>query len=473
MRYHQRLFVWLLVYSLLIMVCFVAFQYHREREFKAQTLDARLQGINDEVLAGLSTGHPIGEIDSIIGPDLRLTLIDMDGTVRYDSSTDTLPTTNHMHREEIVKALAYGQGYSLRRHSQTTGETYFYSAKTNGDVVVRTAMPYTMPINQLLGPDLSFLWFIAALTVVMCVAGWIVTRRLGRHVARMSEFARQAESGEKINVNFPFPKDELGDLGRQIIHLYTKLQDSREQQLREKDRATAEELDKVRLKKQLTQNINHELKTPVATIRVCLETIVAHPDMDPEKRQAFLDRSMSAIQRLTNLLEDVSLITRMDEGSQLIEMRDVDLSHIISDICQEYALRAADKGIIIDDQIKGSYFIRGNDSLLYSVFHNLMANAIAYSGATKIEISLVSAGTRGIMLRFADNGCGVPQEHLSHLFERFYRVDKGRSRRNGGTGLGLSIVRNAINIHGGSIAAENLTDGGLCFTILFPTEPAD
>ena len=111
--------------------------------------------------------------------------------------------------------------------------------------------------------------------------------------------------------------------------------------------------------------------------------------------------------------------------------------------------------------------MEGNEALLESVFDNLISNAVSYSGGSRIEIRLLQADDRRIVITLSDNGSGVPNEHLPHLFERFYRIDKGRSRANGGTGLGLSIVKNAVAIHGGTISAANLRNGGLLFTIAF------
>lgn len=112
----------------------------------------------------------------------------------------------------------------------------------------------------------------------------------------------------------------------------------------------------------------------------------------------------------------------------------------------------------------------GNGALLTSVFRNLIDNAIAYSGGSRIQLNIISASNDKITLTVADNGCGIPREHLPHIFERFYRIDKGRSRTAGGTGLGLSIVKNAVLMHGGSIIANNVASGGMTFTITLSKE---
>ena len=122
----------------------------------------------------------------------------------------------------------------------------------------------------------------------------------------------------------------------------------------------------------------------------------------------------------------------------------------------------------IENEIRAEITVNGNELFLLSVFHNLVENAVAYSGGTRILLKTDSMDEKSVIITVADDGCGVSEEHLPHIFERFYRIDKGRSRASGGTGLGLSIVKNAVQMHGGTISVANLVSGGLCFTIVFP-----
>ncbi len=178
-----------------------------------------------------------------------------------------------------------------------------------------------------------------------------------------------------------------------------------------------------------------------------------HPELDETKKREFLERIGVNARRLNALLKDVSAITRMDEGAGMIEKSDLNLSELIGDVVAEESLRT-DMRIAVDVP---QLTIRGNRALLESIFRNLIDNAIAYSGASEMRISSDAEGNFIV----SDNGCGVAPEHLTHIFERFYRIDKGRSRASGGTGLGLSIVRNAVAIHGGTIKALNAN--GLTF----------
>lgn len=232
-----------------------------------------------------------------------------------------------------------------------------------------------------------------------------------------------------------------------------------------------QEEEQIRLKRQLTQNIAHELKTPVSSIQGYLETIVSNSDIPREKMNTFLERCYAQSNRLSRLLRDISVLTRMDEAADMIDMERVDISMLVTGIVNEVSLELEEKHITVVNSLKSEIQIRGNYSLLYSIFRNLTDNAIAYAGSnTEIHINCFREDESFYYFSFADTGIGVPQEHLSRLFERFYRVDKGRSRKLGGTGLGLAIVKNAVIIHGGSISAKNGPGGGLEFVFTLAKE---
>lgn len=404
LTYHKRLFLGLLFYSWLLVGSLAMFQYQREKKFKAEELNSRLQVVNDLILSRLdSTGRLTVPPVDIHG--LRISVIDKQGKVIYDNSLDALPGTSHLNREEIAEALATGEGYTLRRHSDTIGKTYFYSATRGDKYVVRTAIPYSMNLNHVLAADGAFLWFMLAVTAVMSIMGYFATRRMGSDI----------------------------------------------------------EKEESRIKRQITNNLNHELKTPAASMQVCLETLLEHPDLDAERRNNFIKRCYDANQRLQSLLADVSALTRIEDGGKQIDRQKINAGGVVAEVCKEYEEVARGKNFTINNKVPDELWIQGNASLLASVFRNLINNALAYSEGSKITISLLRRTPTEYIFSFADNGKGVPQRHINKIFERFYRVDKGRSRQSGGTGLGLAIVKNAVQWHGGTIKAENLPLGGLRF----------
>ena len=240
-----------------------------------------------------------------------------------------------------------------------------------------------------------------------------------------------------------------------VLHRYARRMDERI------SREQAESENKMR--RELTHNIAHELKTPVASILGYTETILDNPDITDETRDLFIQRTHAQAERLTSLLQDISTLNRMDYASNMIAMGHVDVAEIVAEIEQEVSISLDRKEMEFHNCLPQSIVVRGNSSLLYSVFRNLFDNAINYAGnGTTIELTAQNKEDSW-GFTFSDNGQGIADEHLSRIFERFYRIDKGRSRQLGGTGLGLSIVKNAVVLHGGTITARRGENGGLYF----------
>lgn len=234
-------------------------------------------------------------------------------------------------------------------------------------------------------------------------------------------------------------------------------------------RAASEE--NAQMRRQLTQNISHELKTPVASIQGYLETILANPEMPVETKRKFLERSLVQTQRLTALLRDISALNRLDEATRtegksfnnqaalLYPFGRIDIAQTLAQLQRETALAFQTRNMTLVFNTPETIDINGNGNVIYSIFRNLIDNALAYAGnGTTVTITAHLEGTHW-HFTVADNGPGVPAQHLKRIFERFYRIDKGRSRASGGTGLGLSIVKNGVILHGGTITASNANPG--------------
>ena len=218
------------------------------------------------------------------------------------------------------------------------------------------------------------------------------------------------------------------------------------------------------LKKQLAQNVSHELKTPISSILGFTETLINNPNMDEEKKLFFIERCHTQAVRLTNLLQDISMLNKLDESSDSFEMVDINISELVNGVKQDVSLALEEKNMHIETTLPDELIIKGNTLQIYSIFRNLIDNSILYAGVgTTISIECYRSDSEYLYFSVADNGVGVDGKHLSKIFDRFYRVDKGRSRKLGGTGLGLSIVKNAIHFHQGRISAKNRKGGGLEF----------
>ncbi|MBQ3244529.1 MAG: ATP-binding protein [Bacteroidaceae bacterium] len=414
--FHKRLFLQLIIFSWTIVLCFIGFQYQREKEYKSEFLNAQLQQYNRHLLKTVEEGLPYEDyIATHDKPfdELRISIITLSGAVVYDNIISPDSLDNHRGRPEVADALAKGEGYNISRQSASDGREYFYSATRGKRVIVRTAIPYSNTLRDLLEADWSFVMVMIAISFAMSILAYFSTRKLGKDIERVNRY--EAEQ------------------------------------------------DRNRLKRQLTNNINHELKTPVASIQVCLETLLSGISLSEEKRQELIGRCYTHNERLRRLLNDVSLITRMEDGSALIGREKVSINEIIDEVAEELNVMPEEERLTLHTNFSEEVIINGNPSLIGSIFRNLTENAIAYSEGNNIYISLLENNTNMCRIRFEDDGKGVKEEQLPHLFERFYRVDKGRSRQKGGTGLGLAIVKHAVRFHGGNITVANRPGGGLRF----------
>lgn len=576
-----RLFLSVIALFIAFALCFIAYQYQREKAYKVELLDMQLQDYNERLHMQL---HQLNDslwedelaryIARYMNKDLRVTIISLQGKVIYDNRGDSVLMENHIRRPEIQEALRDGKGYNVRRLSATTGVTYFYSATLYDKFIIRSALPYNLNLLQHLSADPHYIWFTVTITLILIFLFYRYTARLGKAVNQLREFAKRADKNEPIDTDTDFPHNELGEISGHIVQIYKRLRETKEALYIEREklithlqtsreglgvftkdkkeilvnnlftqysnlisdsnleetedifaisefksitafidkmskRPTSEEKrmsininkngrvfiveciifqdlcfeisindvsqeeEQVRLKRQLTQNIAHELKTPVSSIQGYLETIVSNENLPREKMEVFLERCYAQSNRLTRLLRDISVLTRMDEAANMIDMEKVDISVLVATIVNEVALELEEKHITVVNTLRPRIQLRGNYSLLYSIFRNLMDNAIAYAGTyIRINISCFREDENFYYFSFADTGVGVAPEHLNRLFERFYRVDKGRSRKLGGTGLGLAIVKNAVLIHGGTISAKNNQGGGLEFVFTLAKEKA-
>lgn len=228
--------------------------------------------------------------------------------------------------------------------------------------------------------------------------------------------------------------------------------------------AEAEARQKSKLKKQMTSNIAHELRTPVTSIRGYLETLIACPDMKPEKKQEFIEKAYNQTLRLSELITDMALISKMEEKSSKFQKEDIDLFDVSNEVFEEFGERIVANRVKVENMLEPGTVLTGNKTLVYTIIRNLVENSLKYAGNDiTIHLECYSSIEKFCYLTYYDTGEGVPQEHLDQIFERFYRIEEGRTRDVGGSGLGLSIVKNAVKFHGGDIRAINRQWGGLQF----------
>ena len=583
LSFSQRLFFSVIALFIAFVICFMAFQYRREKDYKVELMNTQLQNYNDQlsdflfIQDSLETTTLGQYVRSHHLNDLRVTLITPNGKVIFDNlRKNPEQFSNHLDRQEIKQALQQGSGYAIHRQSESVGGEFFYSARyyPELEIIIRSALPYNVSLIQSLSTDSHYIWFAMVISIILIGMFYSFTHKLGMSITHLQQFALKADRNEPIDpdIQKSFPKNELGEISTYIIQIYHRLHRTKEALYIEREKLithlqisheglgvftkdkkeilvnllfkqyinfisdknlsqmqeifsvpelapitrfiaenqgknskevrrtsmdiekdgrifaleciifqdnsfeisindVTQETEQARLKKQLTQNIAHELKTPVSSIQGYLETIVNNPELPREKIDAFLMRSYAQSNRLTHLLSDISLLTRMEEAPNMTEKESVNLPMLAQSIINEVSLQLEEKQIEVQNLLPEDLYIKGNPSLLYSIFRNLTDNAIAYGGTgISITIRCFRQGEKFYYFSFADTGVGVSPEHLGRLFERFYRVDKGRSRKLGGTGLGLAIVKNAVLLHGGSIFAKNNPGGGLEFIFTLSKE---
>ena len=463
LRFSQKLFITEVSLILVFVVFNIVLQYYRENDYKTEFLDSKLQEYNLQVEDKIAADGIVS--DSVMADflamhekeGLRLTVIDAGGTVLYDNAADADEMESHADRKEIAEARISGKGHDIRV-SETTGRKYFYSTTYFGDkgYFIRTSVPYSIELFHDAHDNSEYLFVVLIVMLILASVYYYFVRKIQINIDKLKAFAKKIENDENIeNLSFTFPNNELGEISEHIVYLYSQLRRS--------------EADKARLKRQLTQNIAHELKTPVNSIQGFLETIVHNPEMPEDTKKQFIERCYAQSKRLSTLLLDISSLIKIDEAPGSFDIERINLYGIISEVVQDVYQQLDKKNVKMLVLVRKDIEIRGNYSLVYSIFRNLSDNAIVYAGENvTITIKLLGEKDGFYQISFADNGVGVPKEHLEHLFERFYRVDKGRSRKLGGTGLGLAIVKNAVIMHGGTISARIANTGGLEFLFALP-----
>jgi signal transduction histidine kinase len=561
--YEQKLTLYFFMIFSLFTGVIILFEQSREAKFKTEALEEKLDAYAGVISASLrndSTSVPaIERVSNLLPANLRITLIEQDGTVVYDNTVGEAISENHAARPEIVLTKTKGSGSNIRT-SATNKQKYLYYARRSNPYFIRVALPYDIQVKQFLKSDNLFLYYIMLLFIITLFLIHYVANRFGTSIKKLKEFAL-SDGTTPANARIEFPEDELGEIGRKIIDNYEQLHRRKKELLLEREKllqhvhtsgeglcffssdrkvgfynglfiqylniitdepasdpsvvfadASFKEVagfiagtdpagnyyetqiskqgkhfnirvnifedssfeliindisgqEKThQLKQEMTSNIAHELRTPVTSIRGYLE-IALEQALNKEKVRSFLAKAHEQTLVLTELIQDMSLITKIEEVPLSFKKEEVRIEDLLQSLKEELGELLAEKNIRFEWKNIEQVVAPGNRNLLYSIFRNLLDNAIRYAGTDiTVRVNKYNEEKDFYYFSFSDTGTGINGEHhLNRIFERFYRVNEGRTRDTGGSGLGLSIVKNAILFHKGTIVAKNRAGGGLEF----------
>lgn len=405
MKYKHSLWIFYTIIFLLFSSSVIVLELISEQNYKRSIILSRL----DSYSVILSQTDDYETILPLLPEDLRITILDATGGVTFDSYESSNTLENHLQRPEVKDCLSKGSGNAIRT-SETSHQKYLYYAKQYNTRIIRLAQPFEINLRHYFRPDWDILISIFLIFTALLLCFFLLTER----------YNKKANEAEDKRIRL--------------------------------------------LKQQMTNNISHELKTPVSSIRGYLETLSEHPDIDAERRQLFIEKSYHQSLRLSELLNDISVINNIEEAPEQFSIEEVNIPAVINDILEEFSQKMAQNRQQADIVLPENLTISGNYGLLYSLFRNLIENSVKYAGeGCTIHLECSAQGEKFLHFVYSDNGKGVPEEHLDHIFDRFFRIDEGRDSKTGGSGLGLSIVKNSVTFHHGSISAHLQKDGGLAF----------
>ncbi len=398
----------------------------------------------------------------------RVLLLDADGKVQSDSFQTAMG--KRLHYPEVVSILVSGQTTDYGVHSLSSGqraegasmlsfvsEDDWISYSTAGIIdsshiigvlllvsSVRDMMQSLLTVQN----SMVLLFIIVAVTAVG--AGMFFSSVLTRPIVEMTRVIQGMSKGE---MGVRVQEKGSGEI-RKLASAFNYMSEQ------------LESLNQTR--NQFVSNASHELKTPLATMKIMIESLIYQPDMDAELRTEFLSDVNQEINRLSSLVSDLLTLVQADSRSSRLNREKMSLAEVVKDAEHRLSPMAAQRDQTITLELQDSCDMYADKAKLQQVAYNLMENAVKYTpkgGWVKVILQRVG---RDAVLTVSDSGPGIPKDSLPHVFERFYRVDKARGRDSGGTGLGLSIVQQYVNLHGGNVRAASEEGQGAVFTVELP-----
>lgn len=455
LKYRYRLLIYFSFLIAFVVGVFIILSSRQSKGYSISNLLSELKVCNSNIYKDLSAGK---SYEKIITPaSIDFTLLDTLGYVLYDSRQKSMSyIENQAFESEVAKASGYGEGSALRSER----EEYLFYAKKYSGCLLRTCIKFRTEKPMQIERDNVYMAIITVILVAFIIATIIISGILTRPLKNFNKFVLALKSEKKDFSNIDFGHDDFGEAGKNIADAFTQLE-------------------KAKLyKQQLSHNIAHELKTPVTGISAYLETVLSSKDMPAEQARKFLEKAYLQTLRLSKLIAEVSTLNKLDEGEQAYTIEQVNISQCLKDVLEEIGYKLEANNVTFNALISSTLIINGCYTLIYSIFKNLLDNSVEHGGAgCKISLSAgisQQVGDKNYKINFtySDTGKGVPEEALGRIFERFYRVEEGRTRKTGGSGLGLAIVKNAVLYHKGTISASARQGGGIVFKFYLYSLPS-
>ncbi len=371
--------------------------------------------------------------------ELRVTWIDRDGAVLYDNDASAEQLTNHNDRPEIKEAFEKGEGEAVRRSDTMNKNTFYYAVLLDNGTVLRVAIN----AQSLWSVFMSAAPIIVMIILVIIAACIFISHMLTKQLLMPIEtMAKNLE-----NADYESPYRELDPLSEMLRTQHTDI------------------LAAAKARQDFTANVSHELKTPLTAISGYAELLES--GMAPEKqKEHFYQEIRKNSDRLLALINDIIRLSELDRKGHEPTFEKVDLFETVRECMDELSVNAKQRGISIS--LKGEpCVVHGNRDMLKELVENLAQNAIRYNNpGGKVLISAAKRENR-VLLTVQDNGIGIPAEEQQRVFERFYRVDKSRSKATGGTGLGLAIVKHIVELHDAKIELDSAPGKGTTIRVCF------
>lgn len=381
----------------------------------------------------------------------RITLINQDGTVAADSVSNPSEMENHNYRKEVRMALAGKESSSIHT-SSTNGKRFMYYAIPLSANESFSALRISMPVEETVffssSTKNTFVVSTILIFALVLLVSFYISSKTVRPILLMKKATEEYAKGNfDFHLNISSPQ-EMAELAQSFNSMTDRITQN------------IQSLKKVeQIRKDFVANVSHELKTPVTSIKGFTETLLDDGINEPETAKHFLGIINTQCERLINIIEDLLTLSRLETDDGVLETVKTDLVQIAKKACSNLESAATEKQIRINfSSSKKEIFIKGNPGLLEQVITNLIDNSVKYCPEKSIVFCSLSKNSGKAKIIVEDNGNGIPDEYKDRIFERFYRVDKGRSREHGGTGLGLSIARHIVNIHGGTIKETGRPD---------------